>query len=309
MTIVTHPDVRTFGDWAEQLIAESTGKNGKGIVPVAGEPLGDPNVYSNDRLFVYVGANMPEPEPGVDEKLKALEAAGHPVIRLAMNDEYDLGEQFYLWEIAVAAAGSILQIDAFDQPNVQESKDNTVALLEQYAKNGKFSEPTADVSGERFDLTYLSGSKQIAAKTPVQALAALLGELKEGDYNAITAYIARNKTHEDLLRDLRVKVRDARKVATTVGFGPRFLHSTGQLHKGGPDQVVMMQITFDDPDDPQIPGMNAGFRTLLAAQALGDWQSLDKRNRRGVRVHLKGDLEPALRALIAAVDEALAVRA
>ncbi len=309
VTIVTHPDVRTFGDWAEQLIAESTGKNGKGIVPVAGEPLGDPNVYSNDRLFVYVGANMPEPEPGVDEKLKALEAAGHPVIRLAMNDEYDLGEQFYLWEIAVAAAGSILQIDAFDQPNVQESKDNTVALLEQYAKNGKFSEPTADVSGERFDLTYLSGSKQIAAKTPVQALAALLGELKEGDYNAITAYIARNKTHEDLLRDLRVKVRDARKVATTVGFGPRFLHSTGQLHKGGPDQVVMMQITFDDPDDPQIPGMNAGFRTLLAAQALGDWQSLDKRNRRGVRVHLKGDLEPALRALIAAVDEALAVRA
>ena len=309
VTIVTHPDVRTFGDWAEQLIAESTGKNGKGIVPVAGEPLGDPSVYSNDRLFVYVGANMPEPEPGVDEKLKALEAAGHPVIRLAMNDEYDLGEQFYLWEIAVAAAGSILQIDAFDQPNVQESKDNTVALLEQYAKNGKFSEPTADVSGERFDLTYLSGSKQIAAKTPVQALAALLGELKQGDYNAITAYIARNKTHEDLLRDLRVKVRDARKVATTVGFGPRFLHSTGQLHKGGPDQVVMMQITFDDPDDPQIPGMNAGFRTLLAAQALGDWQSLDKRNRRGVRVHLKGDLEPALRALIAAVDEALAVRA
>ncbi len=309
VTIVTHPDVRTFGDWAEQLIAESTGKNGKGIVPVAGEPLGDPSVYSNDRLFVYVGANMPEPEPGVDEKLKALEAAGHPVIRLAMNDEYDLGEQFYLWEIAVAAAGSILQIDAFDQPNVQESKDNTVALLEQYAKNGKFSEPAADVSGERFDLTYLSGSKLIAAKTPVQALAALLGELKEGDYNAITAYIARNKTHEDLLRDLRVKVRDARKVATTVGFGPRFLHSTGQLHKGGPDQVVIMQITFDDPDDPQIPGMNAGFRTLLAAQALGDWQSLDKRNRRGVRVHLKGDLEPALRALIAAVDEALAVRA
>jgi transaldolase/glucose-6-phosphate isomerase len=309
LTIVTHPDVRTFGDWAEQLIAESTGKNGKGIVPVAGEPLGDPAVYSNDRLFVYVGANMPEPEPGVDEKLKALEAAGHPVIRLAMNDEYDLGEQFYLWEIAVAAAGSILQIDAFDQPNVQESKDNTVALLEQYAKTGKFTEPATDVSGDHFEITYLSGSKKIAAKNPVQALAALLGELKDGDYNAITAYIARNETHEKMLCDLRVKIRDARKVATTVGFGPRFLHSTGQLHKGGPDQVVMMQITFDDPDDPQIPGMNVGFRTLMAAQALGDWQSLDKRNRRGVRVHLKGDVEPALRALIAAVDEALAVRA
>jgi transaldolase/glucose-6-phosphate isomerase len=309
VTIVTHPDVSTFGDWAEQLIAESTGKQGKGIVPVAGEPLGDPNVYGNDRLFVYVGANMPAPEPGVDEKLKALEAAGHPVIRLALNDEYDLGEQFYLWEIAVAAAGSILAINAFDQPNVAESKDNTVALLEQYAKNGKFSEPAADVTGPHFDVTYLSGSKTIKAEKPAQALAALFGELKANDYNAITAYIARNKTHEDLLRELRVKIRDARKVATTVGFGPRFLHSTGQLHKGGPDEVVILQITFDDPEDPAIPGMNVGFRTLLAAQALGDWQSLDKRNRRGVRVHLRGDLDPALRALIAAVDEALAVRA
>jgi transaldolase / glucose-6-phosphate isomerase len=309
VTIVTHPDVSTFGDWAEQLIAESTGKQGKGIVPIAGEPLGDPSVYGNDRLFVYVGSNMPDPEPGVDDKLKALEAAGHPVIRLALNDEYDLGEQFYLWEIAVAAAGSLLQIDAFDQPNVQESKDNTVALLEQYAKNGKFSEPAPDVSAEHFDVTYLSGSKTISAKNPVQALAALLGEMKAGDYNAITAYIARNETHEGLLRDLRVKVRDARKVATTVGFGPRFLHSTGQLHKGGPNEVVITQITFDDPDDMPIPGMNAGFRTLLAAQALGDWQSLDKRNRRGVRIHLKGDVEPALRALLAAVDEALAVKA
>jgi transaldolase / glucose-6-phosphate isomerase len=309
VTIVTHPDVRSFGDWAEQLIAESTGKEGKGIVPVAGEPLGAPGVYGDDRLFVYVGANMPDPEPGVDEKLAALEAAGHPVIRLALNDEYDLGEQFYLWEIAVAAAGSILEINAFDQPNVQESKDNTVALLEQYAKSGKFNEPPADVLGSHFDVTYLSGSRSIKATQPVPALAGLFAQLKPGDYNAITAYVARNETHEALLRELRVKVRDAHKVATTVGFGPRFLHSTGQLHKGGPDEVVVMQITFDDPDDLAIPGMQAGFRTLLAAQALGDWQSLDKRNRRGVRVHLKGDVEPALRALIAAVDEALAVRA
>lgn len=309
LTIVTHPEVKAFGAWAEQLIAESTGKQGKGIVPVEGEPLGNPQDYSNDRTFVYVGANLPEAEADVEEKLRALESAGHPVIRLAMNDRYDVGEQFYLWEIAVAAAGVILGINAFDQPNVQESKDNTVALLAQYAKNGSFEEPKPNVEGPQFDVTYLSGSHGISAENPVQALAGLFAQLRSGDYNAITAYVARNPTHESLLSELRLKIRDAHRVATTVGFGPRFLHSTGQLHKGGPDTCVVLQITADDPDDPMIPGMNVGFRTLLAAQALGDWMSLDKRNRRGVRVHLKGEVEPALRALNAVVDEALTVRA
>jgi transaldolase/glucose-6-phosphate isomerase len=309
LTIVTHPDVKAFGAWAEQLIAESTGKHGKGIVPIEGEPLGDPGVYSDDRLFVYVGANLPDPEPGVDDKLRALEAAGHPVVRLAMNDEYDLGEQFYLWEIAVAAAGVILGINAFDQPNVQESKDNTVALLTEYAQKGSFDEPKANVANHAFDVSFLSGSESLPATTPVQALAGLFAQLRPHDYNAITAYIARNAEHVRLLDELRVKIRDARKVATTVGFGPRFLHSTGQLHKGGPDSCVVLQIVADDPEDPKIPGMLLGFRTLLAAQALGDWISLDKRRRRGVRVHLKGDVGSGLRALIAAVDEALSVRA
>ncbi len=309
LTIVTHPDVKAFGAWAEQLIAESTGKLGKGIVPIEGEPLAKPEAYSDDRVFVYVGANLPDPEAGIAERLEALESAGHPVIRLAMNDRYDVGEQFYLWEIAVAAAGVILGINAFDQPNVQESKDNTVALLEQYAKNGAFDEPKADVEGATFDVTYLSGSRSISAGNPTEAFARLFRQLRPHDYNAITAYIARNETHAKLLEELRLKIRDAQRVATTVGFGPRFLHSTGQLHKGGPDTCVVLQITADDPDDPMIPGMNVGFRTLLAAQALGDWISLDKRKRRGVRVHLKGPVEPALRALIDAVDEALAVRA
>ncbi len=308
LTIVTHPAVKAFGAWAEQLIAESTGKLGKGIVPIEGEPLGTPGDYSDDRTFVYVGANLPNPEAGVDEKLRALESAGHPVIRLDMNDAYDVGEQFYLWEIAVAAAGVVLGINAFDQPNVQESKDNTVALLAQYARNGSFDEPKTDVEGSDFDVTYLSGSRTIAAQNPVQALAGLFAQLEPHDYNAITAYIARNETHAKLLQELRLKVRNAHRVATTVGFGPRFLHSTGQLHKGGPGTCVVLQITADDPDDPMIPGMNVGFRTLLAAQALGDWMSLDKRNRRGVRVHLRGGVEPALRALVAAVDEALSVR-
>jgi transaldolase/glucose-6-phosphate isomerase len=308
LTIVSHPRVKAFGAWAEQLIAESTGKLGKGIVPIEGEPLGDPLIYSDDRVFVYVGSNLPDAEPGTNDKLLALEAAGHPVINLEMNDPYDLGEQFYLWEIAVAAAGVVLGINAFDQPNVQESKDNTVALLAEYARNGRFDEPKPDIDGAEFSVTYLSGSKEIAAQNSTQALAGLFAQLRPHDYNAITAYIARNATHGELLGELRLKIRDARRVATTVGFGPRFLHSTGQLHKGGPDTCVVLQITADDPDDPMIPGMKVGFRTLLAAQALGDWMSLDKRHRRGVRVHLKGAVEPALRALLAAADDALAAR-
>ncbi|HVN69860.1 MAG TPA: bifunctional transaldolase/phosoglucose isomerase [Candidatus Binatia bacterium] len=309
LTIVTHPSVKAFGAWAEQLVAESTGKLGKGIVPIEGEPLGEPGNYSQDRVFAYVGANLPDPDPTVAAKLHALESAGHPVIRLDMNDAYDLGEQFYIWEIAVAAAGVILGINAFDQPNVQESKDNTVALLAQYARNGKFDEPQPNVAGADFDITYLSGSRGLSAKQPDEALAGLFAQLRPGDYMAITAYIARNATHEALLTDLRVKIRDAFRVATTVGFGPRFLHSTGQLHKGGPETCVVLQITADDPDDPMIPGMNVGFRTLLAAQALGDWISLDKRGRRGVRIHFKRDAAPRLALLPSIVDRALTVRA
>jgi transaldolase/glucose-6-phosphate isomerase len=310
LTVVTHPDVAAFGTWAEQLIAESTGKLGKGIVPVEGEELGDPEDYGDDRAFVYVGANLPDPKPGVDEKLRALEAVGHPVIRLAMNDEYDIGEQFYLWEIATAAAGSVLGVNAFDQPNVQESKDNTKALLQQYHERGTLPELTPAFSDPSFDVTYLAGSTDHdRVHDPARALGVVFDQLAPGDYVAICAYIARNRKHIALLDELRLKIRNATDVATTVGFGPRFLHSTGQLHKGGPNSAVMLQITGDELHDPPVPGMNVGFRTLLAAQALGDWQSLDSRRRRGARIHLKGTVDTALRALIAAVDDALAARA
>ncbi len=310
LTIVTHPDVSAFGAWAEQLIAESTGKHGKGIVPIEGEALGAPSDYGDDRVFVYVGSNLPDPKAGVKESLQALEDAGYPVIRLAMNDEYDLGEQFYLWEIATAAAGSILGINAFDQPNVQESKDNTKALLAQYEAKGSIDEPAPNVEGPAFDITYLSGTKDFAgAHRDVGALAAVFKQLVPGDYVAICAYIARNPAHIETLDKLRLMIRNASDVATTVGFGPRFLHSTGQLHKGGPNSAVMLQIVGDDPADPPIPGMNVGFRTLLAAQALGDWQSLDSRKRRGVRIHLKGDIDSALQTFVAAVDDALSTRA
>jgi transaldolase / glucose-6-phosphate isomerase len=309
LTIVTHPAIEAFGAWAEQLIAESTGKMGKGIIPVEGEKLGVPGDYGNDRVFVYVGANLPNPAPETDEKLRALESAGHPIIRLAMNDEYDVGEQFYLWEVATAAAGSILQIDAFDQPNVQESKDNTKALIQEYAAKGSFAQPAPGLTSQSIDITLLSGSKALAVSDPATTLAGLFAQVEEGDYVAFCAYIERDEKHIAAVNEMRLKVRDARKCATTVGFGPRFLHSTGQEHKGGPDTGVFVQITADVPLDLSIPGMPVGFRTLLAAQALGDFQSLDKRTRRGMRVHLKGDLERGLQALSAAIDDALTAKA
>ncbi len=305
LTIVAHPSVHAFGAWAEQLIAESTGKMGKGIIPIEGEDLGDPDVYGADRVFVYVGSNLPDGDPSIDAKLQALEQAGHPIIRLAMNDTYDIGEQFYHWEIATAAAGSVLQIDAFDQPNVQESKDNTKALLQEYASKGKFDEPAGLPSTGDFELVLLSGSKSVAADDASAIFSGVLGQIKNGDYVAFCAYTARNSDHVEQLTDLRLKVRDAKHVATTVGFGPRFLHSTGQEHKGGPDSGVFIQITADSSFDLPIPGMNVGFRTLIAAQALGDLQSLDKRNRRGMRVHIKGDVDAGLRALADAIDGAL----
>ena len=304
LTIVAHPSVRAFGAWAEQLIAESTGKMGKGILPVEGEALGDPGCYGNDRVFVHVGHDLDGTDPSAG-KLAALEKAGHPVIRLSMNDAYDIGEQFYLWEIATAAAGSVLQIDAFDQPNVQESKDNTKALLAEHASKGTFDEPATAASDERFDLSLLSGSTDLSAPDANALLSGVLSSLKAGDYLAFCAYVDRNEAHTEALNEMRLKVRDAKKVATTVGFGPRFLHSTGQEHKGGPDTGVFIQITADSPFDLAIPGMNVGFRTLIAAQALGDLQSLDKRNRRGVRVHIKGDLSRGLSALGDAIDSAL----
>jgi hypothetical protein len=293
LTIITHPSVSAFGAWAEQLIAESTGKQGTGIVPVEGEVLGTPENYSDDRVFVYQGANLPNPSPDVDAKLKALEAAGHPVIRLAMNDQYDLGEAFYLWEIATAAAGSILDINAFDQPNVQESKDNTKRLLDEFHTKGSIDEPAVSQSFENFDVTLLHASSSNKFDW-----ADIRKGIQQHDYVAICAYVEMNDEHHNALDKLRLAFRDKLQVATTVGFGPRFLHSTGQLHKGGPKTVYMIQITTQDPNDPPIPGMNVGFRTLIAAQALGDFQSLEKRDRRGLRVKVKGDVNKNLPLLV-----------
>jgi transaldolase / glucose-6-phosphate isomerase len=309
LTILTHPSVRAFGAWAEQLVAESTGKSGLGIVPVEGEPVGLPAAYGNDRIFAYVGWGLPGDDALTITRLAELEAAGHPVIRLTMTDRLDIGEQFYLWEIATAAAGSVLGIDAFDQPNVQESKDNTKRLLAEYGTHAAFSEPEARVRTGDVLVFPLSGSRAAALGNDLQsAISAIVETIRPGDYVAFNAYVPMNAENEELLRGLRTTVRDAQKVATTVGFGPRFLHSTGQLHKGGSNEGVFFQITYDAPFDLPIPGM-VGFRTLQRAQALGDFESLDKRDRRGVRIHFPGDAHRGLEALAAALETAVSAKA
>jgi hypothetical protein len=308
LTIVTHPSIRAFGAWAEQLVAESTGKNGTGIVPVDGEPLGDPHVYGEDRVFVYAGATLSGDEESV-RRLGELEAAGHPVIRLAMGDVLDIGEQFYAWEVATAAAGAVLGIDAFDQPNVQESKDNTKRLLGEFTQAGSFSEPEPRVRTNDALIFALSGSQSAALGTGLQsAVAAITEQIRAGDYVAFNGYVPMDEEDAALLQRCRTTVRDALHVATTVGFGPRFLHSTGQLHKGGSNEGVFFQITYDAPFDLPIPGM-VGFRTLQRSQALGDFESLDKRNRRGARIHFPGDPKAGLAALASALEAAVSAKA
>jgi transaldolase/glucose-6-phosphate isomerase len=317
LTIVAHPEVAAFGTWAEQLVAESTGKSGTGIVPIEGESLGAPEHYGSDRVFVYVGAGLPAAEHvegamdggAIETRLQALERAGHPVIRLGMSDRLDIGEQFALWEIATAAAGASLGIDAFDQPNVQESKDNTKRILADYKRSGAIAEPEPALKTGIADVTPLAGSASIALGGSLpSALAALFAQVKPGDYVAFTAYIERDGEHQQALHDIRLKVRDALKVATTVGFGPRFLHSTGQLHKGGPPTGVFLQMTAAPQMDLDIPGM-VTFGTLIEAQALGDFESLDKRGRRGLRLHFTAPLPKALAALADAVDDAVSATA
>jgi transaldolase/glucose-6-phosphate isomerase len=308
LTIVAHPAVRAFGAWAEQLIAESTGKSGIGIVPVDGEPLGEPRAYGEDRVFAYVGSNLPDDDETV-ARLAELENAGHPVIRLSMGEKLDIGEQFYTWEIATAAAGAVLGIDAFDQPNVQESKDNTKRLLGEFASAGSFSEPEPRVRTNDVLVYPLSGSHGAALGTDLQsAVAAIAEQIKPGDYVAFNAYVPMDEDDEAALQRCRTTVRDALHVATTVGFGPRFLHSTGQLHKGGSNEGVFFQVTYDPPFDLPIPGM-VGFRTLQRSQALGDFESLDKRNRRGIRVHFPGDPKAGLEALASALEAAVSAKA
>jgi transaldolase/glucose-6-phosphate isomerase len=314
VTFITARPIDSLGLWIEQLIAESTGKEGRGILPVAGEPLGGPSVYGDDRIFVYVSTGDGS-DPDTEAQLGALEAAGHPVVRHVIRDALSLGREFFLWEVATALAGALLRINAFDQPNVQESKENTKHLLKVHRNEGRLPEQEILVEGDgcriycdaqtRTALDQLSQRRKEAPGSLAAYIGAHVARAGAGDYVALTAYIQETAAHEALLQAIRTHIRNVLKTATTVGYGPRFLHSTGQLHKGGPDSGVFIQITADDAFDLPIPGEPYTFGVLKKAQALGDFQSLSNRRRRAIRFHMGQDVAAGLRTLLSAVQEAL----
>ena len=309
VTIITSPDISALGAWLEQLLAESTGKVGKGIIPVDGEELAAPEVYGNDRVFAYIHTEHAT-DVKQEAKVAALETAGHAVVRIAMGDTYDLGAEFFRWEIATAVAGSIIGINAFNQPDVEASKIVTRNLTAEYEKTGSLpvERPVVEDKGVRLfsdeknaaDLAKAAdGDKSLSAY-----LKAHLGRIGAGDYFAVLGYIQMNAEHQKALQAIRHRVRDQKPVATCLGFGPRFLHSTGQAYKGGPNSGVFLQITCDDAADLPVPGQKYTFGVVKAAQARGDFQVLAERERRALRVHLH-DVESGLATLTASVREAL----
>jgi transaldolase/glucose-6-phosphate isomerase len=310
VTLVTSPDIWDFGAWLEQLLAESTGKDGKGLIPVDQEPLGAPGVYGNDRLFIYTRlANGADPVQ--ETAVEALEAAGQPVVRITINDPYQLGEEMFRWQIATAVAGAIIGINAFNQPDVEASKIATRKLTSEYEKSGALPPETPVLEADGLKLfTDAKNTAALArsagdAKTLAAYLKAHLNRLGAGDYCCISAYVEMNDTHQKTLQAIRQAVRDTKKVATCLGYGPRFLHSTGQAYKGGPNSGVFLQITCDDATDVPVPGRQYTFGVVKAAQARGDFEVLVERDRRALRVHLGSNVAAGLATLQQAINQAL----
>jgi transaldolase/glucose-6-phosphate isomerase len=309
VTLITSPGIWDFGAWLEQLLAESTGKEGKGLIPVDGEALGAPEVYGNDRVFAYIRLEQGA-DPAQDKAVEALAKAGHPVVRIALSDIYNLGQEMFRWEIATAVAGSVIGINAFNQPDVEASKVATKKLTSEYEKSGSLPPESPILSEGGIDLyTDEPNASALAAaagsdKTLVGYLRAHLNRVKAGDYFALLGYVEMNESHHKTLAGIRTSVRDKKKVATCLGFGPRFLHSTGQAYKGGPNSGVFLQVTCDDKADLPVPGQKFTFGVVKAAQARGDFQVLADRKRRALRVHLH-DVESGLAALQGAIAKAL----
>ncbi|MGH2598279.1 MAG: bifunctional transaldolase/phosoglucose isomerase, partial [Dehalococcoidia bacterium] len=298
LTLVCSPRIAGLASWLEQLVAESTGKQGRGIVPVVGEPPGAPEVYGTDRLFVYLRLEE-DADDGQDAAVAALEAAGQPVARIALRDVYDLGEEFFRWEMAVATAGALLGVDPFDEPNVQESKDNTRRVLREYEQKGQLpaESPLFEDDGLRLYVGAPAANGLRRAEDLRAALQRFVGESGAGDYLAIMAYLPPTAEVERELQAMRVHLRDRLKVATTLGYGPQFLHSPGQLHKGGPARGIFLQITHEPAVDMPVPGTPYSFGVLERAQSLGDLQALQSRRLRALRVDLGADITRGLTRL------------
>jgi transaldolase/glucose-6-phosphate isomerase len=310
VTIAASPGIYDLGAWLEQLLAESTGKEGKGIVPVDRERLGPPDSYGDDRVFAYLrledGADSAQ-----DAAIAALEKAGKPVVRIRVASKYDLAEEFVRWEIATAIAGAVMGINPFNQPDVEASKLATRALTSEYEKTGKLPAESPFFEGEGVKLFADAKNTEAlkgAVKTPSLGayVKAHLDRLGKGDYLGLLAYVHMNAGNEETLQAPRHRVRDRKKVATCLGFGPRFLHSTGQAYKGGPNSGVFLQVTCDDAKDLPVPGSKYTFGAVKAAQARGDFQVLAERNRRALRIHIGADVAAGLRSLASAIEKALA---
>jgi len=309
ITFFTSPEIHDLGAWLEQLIAESTGKLGKGITPVDREHIAAPSVYGNDRIFAYVKLKGSD-SAQLDAKVKALEDAGQPVVRFEIADRYELSAEFFTWEIATAITGSVMNINPFNQPDVEAAKIATRALTDEYEKTGKLAEltPLLDQDGIKLfaDARYTAVLTAAAkAKTLAGIVRAHLGQIGAGDYFATLAFINMTSGHEAIIQEFRHKVRGAKKVATCLGFGPRFLHSTGQDYKGGPNTGVFLQITADHAKDVAIPDAKYTFGVVITAQAAGDLAVLQERNRRALHVHLGKDVDAGLKALNKLVAAAL----
>jgi RpiB/LacA/LacB family sugar-phosphate isomerase len=296
VTLVLSEKIRALGGWIEQLLAESLGKDGTGLVPVADEPLGAPNVYGDDRIFVSI---VLEGDMTHDAALAKLSDAGHPVLRLTLKDPMDLGAEFFRWELATATAGAVLGVNPFDEPDVARGKEQTSTLLTEWRRSRRLPEWPSDVEEDGLVLMTKSNKKPTSVS---KGLAAHLAQAVPGDYLAIQAYLTPTADAWRILQEIRVALRDRLRIATTVGWGPRYLHSTGQLHKGGPTSGLFIQITGDDREDLVIPGAGYGFTTLKAAQALGDLQSLRDGARRVIRLHLTGKQSQALPQLLQMVQ-------
>ncbi len=310
LTIVTSPALRAFGGWLEQLLAESTGKEGKGVVPIDLEECGPPEVYGHDRLFVYItlaGDN----DTHQDVAINQLQSSGHPMVQIRLTDRYELGGEMFRWEMATAVAGAVLGINVFNQPDVEASKIATRVLTTEYEKVGSLPPETPILEDQGIALfTDEQNADALASiagadKTLLGYLKAHLGRVTKGDYVGLLAYIEMSDVHHEPLNHMRLAVRDTKHVATCLEYGPRFLHSTGQLYKGGPNSGVFLQITCDDGNDLQVPGQKYTFGTVKAAQARGDFQVLSERGRRALRVHLGKDVPAGLALLKQTIEEAL----
>jgi len=308
ITIVASPPIADFGAWLEQLLAESTGKHGKGLIPVDAEPLGRPEVYGPDRLFVYIRLAT-EPDAAQEEGIAGLERAGQPVVRIDVAERYQLGQEFFRWELATAVAGALIGINPFDQPDVEASKVKTRELTAAFEASGKLPAETPLFADRGIELFADAANAQAlagAGNSLVACLRAHLGRLGAQDYCAFLAYIERNGAHRAPLQEMRRMVRDRKGVATCLGFGPRFLHSTGQVYKGGPNSGVFLQITAAEARDLPVPGERVSFGIAKAAAARGDFAVLAERRRRALRLHLKSDIAAGLATLKGALEEALA---